>query len=184
MNCKQSRGSIIYRCCKKIIILQMKLFMVEICSIPQFNHSRHSAGASDWEDFVFKGIYHYYFFEFSWLWFLHTIHVLSWKMGVSSVFLATTLYLSLLPLLVRAGCSTGGANGGPRCCEGKDITCVTSGYRVNSPYYQPCYCDTACKHTRDCCADYAQTCQGQYYYLPIDNLNPSWNYEWSFRSVK
>lgn len=81
-------------------------------------------------------------------------------MGSSSFFIIlSTLYISLLPVLVRGnGCLTGGINGERLCCEGKDVTCFANGYQS---YYRSCYCDSACTYSQDCCGDYHQTCEGK-----------------------
>ncbi|XP_072163505.1 somatomedin-B and thrombospondin type-1 domain-containing protein-like [Diadema setosum] len=100
------------------------------------------------------------------------------KMTVSSSLALLSILISVAPALVRAnGCAAGGPDGQPLCCDGKEISCVTQGYRVGSRYYQPCYCDSACTYTRDCCSDYQQTCQA------VDCEVSAWSY-WSGCSVR
>ncbi|XP_033627676.1 somatomedin-B and thrombospondin type-1 domain-containing protein-like [Asterias rubens] len=82
----------------------------------------------------------------------------------------------LLPV-ARASCRDGGQFGGALCCQGKDINCVTEGYRVNSAYYHDtCFCDGACADSSDCCSDYESACPA------TDCVVSSWSY-WSGCSV-
>ncbi|XP_034647104.1 somatomedin-B and thrombospondin type-1 domain-containing protein-like isoform X1 [Trachemys scripta elegans] len=51
----------------------------------------------------------------------------------------------------EAGC---GRRGSPRCCPGRNNACADlSGSQA------PCYCDTYCEKTGDCCEDYPGVCQ-------------------------
>ncbi len=56
-------------------------------------------------------------------------------------------------------CSTNGI-----CCKHRDSHCVAQ--RINANHTVdtselPCYCDHACVHLEDCCADYKQFCGGR-----------------------
>uniref|UniRef100_A0A8C0J4C1 SMB domain-containing protein n=1 Tax=Chelonoidis abingdonii TaxID=106734 RepID=A0A8C0J4C1_CHEAB len=55
-------------------------------------------------------------------------------------------------VLARAGCAELG-----RCCRGRDLACVSSGWRPDRSH-GACYCDEACPRTMDCCHDYPQAC--------------------------
>lgn len=52
------------------------------------------------------------------------------------------------------------------CCPGRDASCVVKNYRSNDIadefLSRSCYCDSACTTVGDCCADYEDTCGGQY----------------------
>ncbi|XP_053571100.1 somatomedin-B and thrombospondin type-1 domain-containing protein [Bombina bombina] len=54
--------------------------------------------------------------------------------------------------LVKAGCMEVG-----KCCKGRDMSCVSQGWRMDR-IYGTCFCDQACKLTGDCCYDYRQAC--------------------------
>ncbi|XP_031807468.1 somatomedin-B and thrombospondin type-1 domain-containing protein-like isoform X2 [Sarcophilus harrisii] len=56
---------------------------------------------------------------------------------------------------VQAGCADLG-----RCCQGRDLTCVSRGWTAAGPSLepQPCYCDQACSGAGDCCPDYGSAC--------------------------
>ncbi|XP_038246270.1 somatomedin-B and thrombospondin type-1 domain-containing protein [Dermochelys coriacea] len=44
-----------------------------------------------------------------------------------------------------------------RCCPGRDPSCASTGWRMDR-VYGTCFCDEACRLTRDCCYDYSQAC--------------------------
>ncbi|CAM5095785.1 unnamed protein product [Natator depressus] len=65
---------------------------------------------------------------------------------------AAALLLLLLAPSSEAGCAELG-----RCCRGRDLACVSSGWRPDRSH-GACYCDQACPRTMDCCHDYPQAC--------------------------
>ncbi|XP_069071302.1 somatomedin-B and thrombospondin type-1 domain-containing protein-like isoform X1 [Pleurodeles waltl] len=67
--------------------------------------------------------------------------------------------LSCGGLLWAAGYPTGAAGGcthrqDPKCCPGRNNDC-----RPFTGQDRPCYCDTYCRKTGDCCQDYEAVCQ-------------------------
>ncbi|XP_074867805.1 somatomedin-B and thrombospondin type-1 domain-containing protein-like isoform X2 [Carettochelys insculpta] len=63
---------------------------------------------------------------------------------------------ALLLLLLAPGSEAGCAELG-RCCPGRDLACVSSGWRPDRSQ-GACYCDQACARTMDCCHDYPRAC--------------------------
>uniref|UniRef100_A0A8C4W256 SMB domain-containing protein n=1 Tax=Gopherus evgoodei TaxID=1825980 RepID=A0A8C4W256_9SAUR len=66
------------------------------------------------------------------------------------------LAAAALLLLLAPGSESGCAELG-RCCRGRDLACVSSGWRPDRSH-GACYCDQACPRTMDCCHDYPQAC--------------------------
>ncbi|XP_019339964.2 somatomedin-B and thrombospondin type-1 domain-containing protein [Alligator mississippiensis] len=65
--------------------------------------------------------------------------------------------LPVLALLALArGAGAGCAELG-RCCPGRDLSCVSSGWRPDRAH-GACYCDQACGRSLDCCHDYPRAC--------------------------
>ncbi|KAM8881437.1 somatomedin-B and thrombospondin type-1 domain-containing protein [Synchiropus picturatus] len=82
---------------------------------------------------------------------------------------ARVLLLVLLSALrgsvpVSAGCAG-------KCCPGRDLSCVTTDWRMDR-VFGACYCDEACVQTKDCCFDYFTQCPGRDCYVS----------DWSFWS--
>uniref|UniRef100_A0A672JIJ2 Somatomedin B and thrombospondin type 1 domain containing n=1 Tax=Salarias fasciatus TaxID=181472 RepID=A0A672JIJ2_SALFA len=44
-----------------------------------------------------------------------------------------------------------------KCCRGRDLSCLTTGWRLDR-VYGTCYCDEDCTGARDCCFDYSTEC--------------------------
>ncbi|KAM8823869.1 somatomedin-B and thrombospondin type-1 domain-containing protein [Spinachia spinachia] len=65
--------------------------------------------------------------------------------------------------------ASGGCSG--QCCRGRDLSCLTTGWRMDRTY-GTCYCDEGCARTRDCCFDYFTECPAQ------DCAVSDWSY-WS-----
>ncbi|KAM9308047.1 somatomedin-B and thrombospondin type-1 domain-containing protein [Gastrophryne carolinensis] len=57
-----------------------------------------------------------------------------------------------LPSLAEAGCLEA-----RRCCKGRDLTCVSEGWRMDRTH-GTCFCDQLCQSAMDCCYDYPQAC--------------------------
>ncbi|KAK1884734.1 Somatomedin-B and thrombospondin type-1 domain containing protein [Dissostichus eleginoides] len=78
-------------------------------------------------------------------------------MGSSAEFRVSFLLLLVSSvgniLLVSGGCSG-------KCCRGRDLSCVTTDWRMDR-VYGTCFCDKDCDKTRDCCFDYFTECPAQ-----------------------
>ncbi|KAJ4918892.1 hypothetical protein JOQ06_027894 [Pogonophryne albipinna] len=78
-------------------------------------------------------------------------------MGSSAEFRVSFLLLLVSSvgniLLVSGGCSG-------KCCRGRDLSCVTTDWRMDR-VYGTCFCDKGCDKTRDCCFDYFTECPAQ-----------------------
>ncbi|XP_033988170.1 somatomedin-B and thrombospondin type-1 domain-containing protein [Trematomus bernacchii] len=78
-------------------------------------------------------------------------------MGSSAEFRVSVLLLLVSSvgniLLVSGGCSG-------KCCRGRDLSCVTTDWRMDR-VYGTCFCDKSCDKTRDCCFDYFTECPAQ-----------------------
>uniref|UniRef100_A0A8D0B7M2 SMB domain-containing protein n=1 Tax=Salvator merianae TaxID=96440 RepID=A0A8D0B7M2_SALMN len=73
-----------------------------------------------------------------------------WTLSAAAWF--SLLFLLAVPPGAEGGCAKLG-----RCCAGRSVACVSTGWRPDGSY-GPCYCDQACPHTLDCCHDYRQVC--------------------------
>ncbi|XP_041837376.1 somatomedin-B and thrombospondin type-1 domain-containing protein [Melanotaenia boesemani] len=69
---------------------------------------------------------------------------------VSSITQIWVLFLFVGPC--RSGCRDAGF-----CCPGRDLSCISKGWRSDRSY-GICYCDQACVSTTDCCHDYETAC--------------------------
>lgn len=53
------------------------------------------------------------------------------------------------------------------CCQGRDSGCVIQKASPNaiieSPRDTPCYCDHACLKLNDCCDDFKESCNGNFF---------------------
>ncbi|KAM6979781.1 somatomedin-B and thrombospondin type-1 domain-containing protein [Aplochiton taeniatus] len=67
------------------------------------------------------------------------------------------LYSSVGILIVLVAPCESGCKETGRCCNGRNATCVSKGWRTDRSY-GVCYCDQACVSSLDCCHDYELAC--------------------------
>ncbi|XP_077123976.1 somatomedin-B and thrombospondin type-1 domain-containing protein [Ranitomeya variabilis] len=67
------------------------------------------------------------------------------------------IWVCLMGLLGLGGMAEGGCMEARKCCKGRDLTCVSKGWRMDREY-GTCFCDQVCTSTKDCCHDYTQAC--------------------------